>query len=198
VLLELGEFEAAKETALAVSDIEDHQGASRSAIAIAAIASAKLGEREEAELLASRYRRLLDPALGPGPERLDHFLQGELALEDHDYDEAISELEEAESMLPPRGAEGSHTVIWYSLATAHRLLGNDGEALSWYQRIVDAREERLFEPLRYVRSYYFLGKLLEKEGESEEARQCFENFLSHFEKGDIDRDLVRDAEAELR
>jgi tetratricopeptide (TPR) repeat protein len=101
-------------------------------------------------------------------------------------------------MLPPRGAEGSHTVIWYSLATAHRLLGNDGEALSWYQRIVDAREERLFEPLRYVRSYYFLGKLLEKEGESEEARQCFENFLSHFEKGDIDRDLVRDAEAELR
>jgi serine/threonine protein kinase/tetratricopeptide (TPR) repeat protein len=198
VLLELGEFEAAKETALAVSDIEDHHGASRSALAIAAIASAKLGEREEAELLASRYRRLLDPALGPGPERLDHFLQGELALEDHDYDEAISELEEAESMLPPRGAEGSHTVIWYSLATAHRLLGNDGEALSWYQRIVDAREERLFEPLRYVRSYYFLGKLLEKEGESEEARQCFENFLSHFEKGDIDRDLVRDAEAELR
>jgi serine/threonine protein kinase/tetratricopeptide (TPR) repeat protein len=198
LLLELGEFEAAKETALAVSNVEDHHGASRSALAIASVASAKLGERAEAEHLARRYQRLLDPALGPGPERLEHFLQGELALEDRDYDAAISELEEAESMLPSRGVEGNHTEIWYALATAHRLLGNDGEAVSWYQRIVDAREERLFEPLRYVRSYYFLGKLLEKEGESEEARQCFEQFLSHFEHGDIDRDLVRDAEAELR
>jgi tetratricopeptide (TPR) repeat protein len=101
-------------------------------------------------------------------------------------------------MLPPRGEDGIHTLIWYSLATAHRLSGNDSEALGWYQRIVESTEERLYEPLRYVRSFYFLGKLREAEGDSEGARESYQRFLDHFESGEIDRDLVREAEAELR
>jgi tetratricopeptide (TPR) repeat protein len=140
----------------------------------------------------------LNPALGPAPERLYHFLEGEIALEQGEYDDAVSEFEEAESMLPPRGSDGVHTLIWYSLATAHRLAGNDSEALSWYERIVDSREERLLEPLRYVRSFYFLGKLHDAEGDSEEAREGYQRFLDHFENGEIDRELVREAEAALR
>jgi tetratricopeptide (TPR) repeat protein/tRNA A-37 threonylcarbamoyl transferase component Bud32 len=198
ILLEVGEFGKAKGTALELSEAEDHYGASHAALALAAIAAAKLGERQESEELRERYRRRIDPALGAGPERLYHFLQGEVAMERGDYQEAVSQFEEAESMLPPRGSEGVHALIWYSLATAHRLAGNDGEALGWYRRIAESREERLFEPLRYVRSFYFLGKLHEAEGDHEAARESYQRFLVHFENGEIDRDLVREAEAELR
>jgi serine/threonine protein kinase/tetratricopeptide (TPR) repeat protein len=198
ILLEIGEVEEARETALAVARDEDHHGGARVALAIAAIAAQRGGDAEQARELARDYRRSLNPALGPAPERLYHFLEGEIALEQGEYDDAVSEFEEAESMLPPRGSDGVHTLIWYSLATAHRLAGNDSEALSWYERIVDSREERLLEPLRYVRSFYFLGKLHDAEGDSEEAREGYQRFLDHFENGEIDRELVREAEAALR
>ncbi len=198
ILLEIGEFQKAKDTALSVSETEDHYGASHAALALAAIAAQRLGESEQAEELKGEYRRRINPALGVAPERLYHFLQGELALERKEYDQAVAEFEESESMLPPRGEDGIHTLIWYSLATAHRLSGNDGEALGWYQRIVESKEERLFEPVRYVRSFYFLGKLRKAEGDSEGAREGYQRYLDHFENGEIDRDLVREAEAELR
>ncbi len=198
VLLEIGEFQKAKDAALGVSETEDHYGASHAALALAAIAAQRLGESKEAQELSREYLRRINPALGSPPERFYHFLQGEIAMERGEYEDAVGEFEESESMLPPRGSEGIHTLIWYSLATAHRLSGNDSEALGWYQRIVESREERLYEPLRYVRSFYFLGKLREAEGDSEGARESYRRFLDHFESGEIDRDLVREAEAELR
>ena len=121
-------------------------------------------------------------------------LEGELALARSDYDQAITSFNEAESMLPPRGAEGVHTVIWYSLATAHREAGDRGEAIRWYERIVGSTEERLFEPVCYVRSFYFLGKLHEQRGDSDDAEDSFERFLEHWEDGEIDRDRVREVE----
>jgi len=198
ILLEIGEFQKAKDAALGVSETEDHYGASHAALALAAIAAQRLGESEEAQELSREYLRRINPALGSPPERLYHFLQGEIAMERGEYEDAVGEFEESESMLPPRGEDGIHTLIWYSLATAHRLSGNDSEALGWYQRIVESREERLYEPLRYVRSFYFLGKLREAEGDSQGAGENYQRFLDHFENGEIDRDLVREAEAELR
>ena len=134
------------------------------------------------------------PTRGPNPGRLHQLLQGELALARSDYDQAVASLNEAESMLPPRGADGIHIVIWYSLATAHREAGNFGEARRWYERIVWATEERLFEPVRYVRSFYFLGKLDAQRGNDDDAEDSFERFLEHWEDGEIDRDRVREVE----
>ena len=87
-----------------------------------------------------------------------------------------------------------HIVIWYSLATAHREAGNLGEARHWYERIVWATEERLFEPVRYVRSFYFLGELYAQQGDDGGAEESFERFLEHWEDGEIDRERVRDVE----
>ncbi len=198
ILLEIGEVEKARETALGIAGSDDRHGAPQVALAVAAIAAQRGGNTEEARELARDYRRNINSALGPAPERLYHFVEGEIALEQGEYEDAVSEFEEAESMLPPRGSSGVHTLIWYSLATAHRLSGNDSEALSWYERIVESREERLYEPLRYVRSFYFIGKLHEAEGDSEEAQEGYQRFLDHFESGEIDRELVREAEAALR
>ncbi|MGH9334490.1 MAG: tetratricopeptide repeat protein, partial [Vicinamibacteria bacterium] len=201
VLLETGEFQKAREAALGIADTQDTEGAegaSHQALAIAAIAAQSLGDDEEADRLRREYRHRIDPALGARPQRLYHFLEGELAMARGDYEEAISQFEESESMLPPRGSAGVHTVIWYSLATAHRLAGNQSEATDWYERIVESTEERLFEPIRYVRSFYYLGELYQADDEPEEARRNYQRFLDHWEDGDVDRDLVSEARSRVR
>jgi tetratricopeptide (TPR) repeat protein len=113
------------------------------------------------------------------------------------FEDAIAQLNEAESMLPPRGSEGFHTLIWYSLATAHRRAGNESEAIDWYERILGGAEERLFEPIRYVRSLYYLAELQEESGDVEEARANYGRFLAYWGDGEIDRDLVAKARTKV-
>jgi tetratricopeptide (TPR) repeat protein/tRNA A-37 threonylcarbamoyl transferase component Bud32 len=198
ILLEAGDYPAAEATALEISDAEDRYGTAHQALALAAIAAQHRGEDARAQDLAREYERRILPALGAPPVRLEHLLQGELALVRGNFRAAIGELQEAESMLPPRGYDGAHTIIWYSLATAHRLQGNDDEAIDWYERIVEAKAERLMEPIPYVRSYYYLGELLDQAGDDEEALHYFERFLDHWQDGELDRDLVSAARARLR
>jgi tetratricopeptide (TPR) repeat protein len=164
---------------------------------VAAIAARRLGDVEQSDQLARDYAASIESALGPAPERLNQFLLGEMALVDGRELEAIRHLNEAESMLPPRGTESLHALIWYSLATAHRRAGNLGEATSWYERIVGSPGERLFEPIRYVRSYYFLAQLHEADGDLVAARTDYERFLAHWEHGSLDRDRVREARDKL-
>ena len=124
-------------------------------------------------------------------------LEGELALALGDFASAIAHLNEAESMLPPRGVEGLHTVVWYAIASAHREAGNIGEATMWYERIVNSTEERIFEPVRYVRSFYFLGKLREERGYEEEALAAYERFFDLWKDGEMDRERIREVERKL-
>jgi serine/threonine protein kinase/tetratricopeptide (TPR) repeat protein len=198
ILLEVGDYQEAKETALQIAHGQDAYGVSQKARVIAAIAASHLGEREEANELAREYQRGIDAALGPAPERLYHFLEGELEMAHGRFTDAVAQLNEAESMLPPRGAEGVHTLIWYSLATAHRKAGNASEANNWYQRILDSSEERLFEPIRYVRSFYYLAELEDESGDHAAARANYELFVSYWDGGEIDRELVDKARARLR
>ena len=195
VFLETGENEAARDAALAIEN-DDHFGASHQALLIAAVASARDGDLERAEALADAFRDSV-PANDARFDRLFQLLRGELALSRDDHAEAIAYLNEAESMLPPRGGEGIHTVIWYSLATAHRQAGNLGEALHWYERIVSSTEARLFEPIPYVRSFYFLGQLLEQNALEDDAHDAYERFLDHWEDGQMDRERVREVERRL-
>ena len=193
VLLDVGDNRAARECALTINDDESERS-SQQALLVTAIASARLGDDERAYELRDAYRMGMRPTRGPDPGRLYQLLQGELALARSDYEQAVASFNEAESMLPPRGADGIHIVIWYSLATAHREAGNLGEARRWYERIVRSTEERLFEPVRYVRSFYFLGKLYAQQGNDDDAEDSFERFLEYWEDGEIDRGSVRDVE----
>jgi len=199
LLLELGEPARARDTSLAIVDEHDPYGGNLQAMVIAGIASAQLGDDDAASAMAARFSERATATASGQPDllRFHQLMQGELARAQGDYDLALSHLYEAESMLPPRGEEGIHTVIWYALATAHREAGNVGEAVRWYERIVDATSERVHEPFPYVRSFYFLGKLYDQEGREEEANESYERFLDHWEDGELDRDKVREVEARV-
>ena len=167
LLLETGDNVAAMEAALAIDRDDDPRGIGNQALLLAAIAAARLGDAAQAEALAAQFRQNAELGKGPAGLRLHQFLRGEMARAQGDSERALSFLYEAESMLPPRGYDGVHIVIWYALASAHREAGNDGEAMKWYERIVGATAERMFEPIPYVRSFFYLASLLEADGRTE-------------------------------
>ena len=106
-------------------------------------------------------------------------------------------------MLPARGAQyypssfqrepPPHVPIWFSLASAYFAAGEDDRAAEWFERIIDNNVERVAWPIPYVRSFYFLGKIHEKRGDTDEARAYYQRFVDYWKDGDMDRERVEEA-----
>lgn len=52
---------------------------------------------------------------------------------------------------------------------------------------------RLFTPLEYVRSLYYLAQIAERQGDRAAARDHYARFLRYWKDGDVDRDKVAEA-----
>jgi tetratricopeptide (TPR) repeat protein len=126
---------------------------------------------------------------------------GELALTRGDLAEATEELEQAQSMLPARGLLyvdlPQHVPIWFSLASAYLSAGDESKAAECFQRITESTTERLWWPIPYVRSFYFLGKIHENRGEMDKAREYYRRFYEYWKDGDMDRERVEEAKRKL-
>jgi hypothetical protein len=48
-----------------------------------------------------------------------------------------------------------------------------------------------------VRSLYFLGKIEEKRGEKEKAREYYRRFVAFWNDGDLDRERVEEARSKM-
>ncbi len=168
-----------------------------------ALAQQRLGHPDEADRLAAKVEPLGDLLPGQVEERLYHRLLGLLAAERGDRRKAVDELARAEKMLPPRGLAWhrlrlpDHVPLWYELATAYRTLGDSAAAEARYRRITESGVEHLYHPVQYVRSYYYLGRVLEQKGDRNGARAAYRRFLDFWGDGEIDRDLVADARKRL-
>ena len=64
-----------------------------------------------------------------------------------------------------------------------------------YERIVNSTEERIYEPVRYVRSFYFLRR--EERGNKEDALNAYERFFDFWKDGEMDRECIREVERKL-
>jgi tetratricopeptide (TPR) repeat protein len=204
ILLEKGLFAQALEQARTArhegrGDLPEWQG-----LFLAALAHAKLGEWTEADETAEELRRRTEPLPTQKEIRRYHHLRGELALLRGDYQGALPELEQAQSMLPVRGCFRNyrpvipqHVLIWYALASAYLASGDEENASKWFQRIAESTTERLDWPIPYARSFYFLGKIHENRGEMDEARRCYRRFYEYWKDGDIDREQVEEARRKL-
>jgi tetratricopeptide (TPR) repeat protein len=178
-------------------------------IFVEALARAKLGRMDEAEVAAERLKQRTEPIPTEKEKRRYHHLQGELALARKETSRAVEELEKTQTKLPPRGRNGwivtasarvdlpQHVPIWYSLASAYLAAGTEEKAAEWYRRIIEAGVERVEWPIPYVRSFYFLGKIHENRGEMEKARTYYRRFYEYWKDGDMDRERVEEAKSKL-
>jgi tetratricopeptide (TPR) repeat protein len=167
-------------------------------------AHARLEQWDEAQSVAEELRRKAESIPGERDKRSYRWLLGEIALARGDNEKAIAELERASSMLPPRGfplhgpgAYPPHVPVWFSLAYAYLQAGDDDNAAVWFTRIAESSTEHILAPVPYVRSFYFLGKIHEERGETDEARKYYRRFVEFWGDGDIDRDRVEEARSKL-
>jgi tetratricopeptide (TPR) repeat protein len=169
---------------------------------VAALAQAKLGRWSEAETIAEELRQIAESLPTEKVKRRYHHLLGDLALVRGDATRATSELERAQALLPQRGFWSmaglpEHAPIWFSLGSAHLLAGRDEEAASYFRRVVESTTERVDWPIPYVRSLYFLGKIEEKRGDTEKAREYYRRFVELWKDGDLDRERVEEARSKI-
>ena len=132
-------------------------------------------------------------------------VNGRLALDRRETARAIDELSKAESLLPlgPSGATVfgtprlAHIAIWFNLGRAYLDAGQLAPAAERFRKIADGRFVRLFSPIEYVRSLYYVALIAERQGDRPTARDYYGRFLRYWKDGDIDRDKVAEATQKL-
>ena len=184
---------------------DDAQGAGPwplQSLLLAAVASARMGKTGEADPyvgeLAARSAGLPASRL---MQRHQALVNGMLAYERHDLDAAIRFLKQSESMAPPTSSPfvqlGANVPLWYASAAAYLAAGNLAEAQARFEKIVASGAQRTEYPVEYVRSWYLLGQIAERQGARDKARDSYGRFLDYWKDGDIDRDRVADAQKRL-
>jgi tetratricopeptide (TPR) repeat protein len=156
--------------------------------ALEALAQQDLGQERRADLLLDELGRRVDALPGSSTQLMVHEMRGRLDLERGKVDEAIAELEQAESLLPHLNGNGPR--VAYVLGRAYREAGRSAEAERKFHEVVDAWSTRTFLAFEFVRSHYELGRLLEQRGETAEAREHYQEFLDYWGSGDFDRENV--------
>ena len=125
-------------------------------------------------------------------------LEGALALRAGDVDVGIDALSRAAASLPVHAFGGAHGELWFALGRAYFDRGRHAEGREWFTRVVEHRAESAFNPLPYVRSLYFLGRIHEADGEMDEALEHYRRFHTLWADGEMDLDRVEEVAEKLR
>ncbi len=198
VLLETGRPKEALELARLAAKTQErlpHQ----EALFYLGLAKARLGETAEAERTAEELRhRSGATRLSPEKARFHH-LKGELALAGGRHSEAREELQRADAALPAQISElpslSLHVPVWYSRASCDLEAEDFAAAAGGFEAIVTSFSLHVDWPILYVRSFYLLGQIREKQGDVEGAARNYRRFVELWEEGDLDRRWVQVAES---
>ena len=166
-----------------------------------AAAQSAAGRQSDAAASLATLTSLVDPLAAQRDGRGLNLARGLAALSRGDAAAATKPLEDAEAALAPRilNALGvsQHVLIWSALGQAYFDSGRPAEARPWFERAVNAGVERISEPIGYVRSFYYLGRIYEQEGNAAKAREAYRRFLSYWQDGDFDRDRIAEAQRKI-
>jgi tetratricopeptide (TPR) repeat protein/TolB-like protein/predicted Ser/Thr protein kinase len=165
-----------------------------------AIAQDAAGRKAESETTIARLESLERTLPGARPWRV-HWARGEIALRAGDSATAIRELTEASQALPAHGPVGGppspHVDLWLALAQAYARAGNDAEAARWLEHL-QASYDRAFAVDGWGRSFFLLGQIYERQGDTARARAQYAKFLELWGDGDLARDRIAQARQKLR
>lgn len=162
----------------------------------AALAQALLGRTDDAsgtfEDLRTRYQLLPSRLVA----RSDNFLLGSIALLGKHYDEAVARFEEAWSTYP-EGINTFEDMHCSVTALAYWESGRHDEAARWFSRLQDHPNERLNNPIGYVRSLYYLGRYHIEKGDRSKGRPYLKQFIDLWGSGSLDPQFVAEARSLL-
>jgi TolB-like protein/predicted Ser/Thr protein kinase len=114
---------------------------------------------------------------------------------------AATELSKASAMLPVHGSlwgwPPPHGDLWYAAAVANIGAGRDAEAARLLERL-QSSHERWAAMEAWARSFYLLGGIYERRGESDRAREQYRQFVDLWRDGDLERAWLGAAERKLK
>ena len=163
---------------------------------LAALAEQRLGQPEAADALVNTLQERWRRQPNAVEERHLHLLEGLLALDRGDLREALTALERAAALLPPRGMEFSwhvlpdHVPIWIALGRAEIASGRPKDALQWLAQATQSGSEHLEQPLPFVQSFYLAGIAHRRAGDIAASDQNLRRFLDFWNDGDLDEEWL--------
>ncbi|HKW02839.1 MAG TPA: protein kinase [Vicinamibacterales bacterium] len=167
--------------------------------AYSAIALMRLGRTSDAKTPLDQLGARAAAAPGTRMKYLMHHVAGILALDRRDTATAVSELTQAEALLPQNGnwqPPPQQPETWFALGSAYLAAGNDAEAEKRFARLASGVERASY-PVEFVRSLYFLGQIAERRGDRDKAREYYRRFVGYWGDGDVDRERVADARKKM-
>jgi tetratricopeptide (TPR) repeat protein len=164
-----------------------------------ALLEARRGNLEASSSFLERAREQIEDMPSRIRDRWETRSRGAVLLARGDSAAAVPALKRATELSPEGGFEDEQGLsqLWFDLAKAYLETGQDVEAEPWLRRLAEAGVERLQAPIQYVRSLYLLAELLERRGQTEEARDLYQRFLDHWGDGEIDLERVEAARERL-
>ncbi|MGD8816283.1 MAG: tetratricopeptide repeat protein, partial [Acidobacteriota bacterium] len=196
VTLSAGDVDAALEAVEAARQTSPTIETDAGLAALSAIAHARAGQIVAARTAAGEYERISAQLPGPATERMRLLVAAELALANGDTDAALQNLQDAVELLPPGPSvpvQDEFVRYAFPLAWTHLQRGEFVDAAELFERIVECGPQRLHYPYEYVRSFYFLAKIAEQNGDTRTARRHYQRFLDYWGNGDIDPERVAEA-----
>ncbi len=195
--MERGELQQALAAATAARREAQNDPQQWDAVALQAAVLARMGRAAEARESLVELQKAAGTLRDPGFDRFLLYVTGITARASGDVKTALEAFTRAAATLKPRGFTGppsEHADVWFALGDTHFANGDPAAAAPWFQRIVDSRLERVYQPVPYVRSFYFLGRIAERAGDMAKAREHHTRFVNYWKDGDIDRERVAEAQ----
>lgn len=190
----LASLDAARQTAQLLED--DNFIASATARA-----QARAGRNVAARTAIRDHERIAAQLPPPWIERDRLLVEAELAVMQDDLTAARASLETALRLLP----DGQQAPPFTDAPPLIFLLGEvnfrdeqPAAAAEQFRRMTESGSQRIYYPHQYVRSFYYLGKIAEQDGDDAAARRNYQRFLDYWGEGELDRERVAEARAFLR
>ena len=124
-----------------------------------------------------------------------------IAIESGQAGDSRALLDRYRAILPPGILNGGSIVTFrqprmiaqYWSGRERLLAGDYAAAAREFTSATASGSDRFYSPIEYVRSFYYLGQIAEKQGDKAKARENYATFVRYWKDGDIDRDKVDEA-----
>jgi serine/threonine protein kinase/tetratricopeptide (TPR) repeat protein len=157
---------------------------------------------DKAQRVAEELREVSQKGLSRNTMRTYYNLKGLIELEKRNFPLAIEHFKEALSLIYSQyqsinGINNEHGLFMYSLALAYYKTGQIETAQEEFEKITHLTTGRLYYGDVYAKSFYMLGKIYEQQGDTAQAIEHYEKFLSLWKDADPGLPEVEDARKRL-
>jgi tetratricopeptide (TPR) repeat protein len=191
-------LEASEQAELIATELKFHHD-KMIALRLQGLTHVGMNNIEEAEKISTNLKNYLDSIKIPKYMRYYYHLAGIVTLHNDKNSMAEENFATAFSLLSfQHEALDDHAIYLYSQAIAYDKTNELDQALEQFKKITELTSGRIQFGDIYAKSYYWLGKIYQRQGQKQKAQDNFEKFLELWKEADPTIQEIKDAKKFLR